>query len=92
MIIMAKFDILLRQKLGADPPGDIHKVIIEYYVAPTELDVRATQQTGVRITGISKVASLIYAEGTKESLLALENDPNIKRIYLSETVGAMYHE
>ena len=86
---MVKFDILLREKLGADPPGDIHRVIIEYYVAPTELDVQATQQVGVRITGISKVIPIVYAEGTKEALLTLEDNPNIKRISLSETVGVM---
>lgn len=86
---MTKFDVLLREKLGGDPPGDLHGVIIEYYAIPTEINVQTVQQTGINITGISGTTPFIYAQGTREALLDLERDPNVKKIYSSEQVSVM---
>lgn len=82
-----KLDELLARKLGIDPPEELIDIIIEYYQMPTSLNVSAAQRIGIMITGMSRIKPFVYAKATKEQILELQKDPNIKRIYFSAPVG-----
>lgn len=83
-----KLDPLLAEELGIDDPEDIFNIIIEYYRMPTGLNISSAQRIGISITGTSKTQPYVYARATKEQILQLERDPEIKMIWYSAPIKA----
>lgn len=85
-----KIDSLLAKQLGIDPPGDILPVIIEYNdMKVARAGVSSLSGSGIKITGASSVLPMVYANMTKEQILSVQADPNVKRVYFSPRVGMM---
>lgn len=84
-----KIDTLLAKQLGIDPPGDVIPVIVEYHQRPTSASLSALSAVGARITGASNVLPMVYAEMTKEQILAIQARPDVKRVYFSPRVKAL---